>query len=120
MKEVMPIVKEKELHCFADGVSHGKSAGKIFTQKNKTLVCPQCGEEIISFKKISLISRPNPLGLRKQRIKVPNFCPNCGAQFASGYALKFANQANEESEKNSEMIRKMELDEYLEQCENGK
>ena len=112
MKEVMPIVKEKELQCFADGVSHGKSAGKIFTQKNKTLVCPQCGEEIISFKKISLISRPNPLGLRKQRIKVPNFCPNCGAQFV--------NQANEESEKNSEMIRKMELDEYLEQCENGK
>lgn len=93
---------------------------KYLHKKIRLLFGPQCGEEIISFKKISLISRPNPLGLRKQRIKVPNFCPNCGAQFASGYALKFVNHANEESEKNSEMIRKMELDEYLEQCENGK
>lgn len=118
--EVMPVVEEKESRCFADGVLNGKLAGKIFTQKYKVLACPQCGEEVISFRKISLISRTKESDLLKRRMKIPNFCPNCGAQFASGYALKFVNQANEESEKNSEMIRKMELDEYLEQCENGK
>lgn len=114
MEEVMPVVEEKESRCFADGVLNGKSAGKIFTQKYKVLTCPQCGEEVISFRKISLISRTNENDLLKRRMKIPNFCSSCGAKFAFGYALKFIAQANEECEKNSEMIRNIKLEEYLE------
>lgn len=112
--EVMPVVEEKESQCFADGVLNDNPAGKIFTQKYKVLACPQCGEEVISFRKISLISRMKESDLLKRRMKIPNFCSSCGAKFAFGYALKFIAQANEECEKNSEMIRNIELDKYPE------
>ncbi|RGR75496.1 hypothetical protein DWY25_04475 [Holdemania filiformis] len=115
--EVMPVVEEKESGCFADGVLNGKPAGKIFTQKYKILVCPQCGEEVISFRKISLISRTKESDLLKRRMKIPNYCSSCGAKFAFGYALKFIAQANEEDEKNSEMMRNLKLEEYSELCD---